>query len=421
MIQPAQPTTTRRPYTGWVVMAGVWAVDFSIPLMGFSLGVMLPEMTRDLSLRPVEAGLLGSSMFLAFALGSLPASIWLSRFSPRRVTLLAILGMAAFSLLQGLAPSYELLLVARFLFMAAVVCRVQAAFLLIQQWFEGARIATVNGITVGVFGLGQMAAIGGTPFLLLLVGNWRGVYLALAGSYLAILLLWIAVGREQAYRNQPSPGPQKAASPLAVLRRHPALWLVASCQVGGAMAFSSFLTFFPTYGVTSLGLSLATAGALLTVFPLGQVLGSFSAGPLSNLLKRRKPLIVVPGFVMPLAYLAILNVPSPATMVPFLLVLGVCGAIVVPILFTIPYDLGLAPREVVVALGLMQTITPFGAALGPVTIGAIQEATGSLPLALSIVLPLSVTVGILALFLPETSPLRRQRSQAPVREAESAS
>ena len=175
------------------------------------------------------------------------------------------------------------------------------------------------------------------------------------------------------------------------------------------MAFAAFLTYFPTYAITSLGLSLAAAGGLLALFPVGQVLGALSAGPLSNLVKRRKPFIVVPGFVLPLTYLAILNISSPAVMIPFLLLLGICGAIVVPILFTIPYDLGLAPREVVVSLGIMQTITPLGASLGPILVAGIQEATGLLPLALAIVLPLSVSLGIVGLFLPETSPLRLGR------------
>jgi len=77
-------------------------VDLSIPLMGFSLGIMLPQMTQDLSLLQIEAGFLGSSMFLSFVLGSLPASIWLSRYSHKLVTAFAIVCMGLFSLCQAM-------------------------------------------------------------------------------------------------------------------------------------------------------------------------------------------------------------------------------------------------------------------------------------------------------------------------------
>ena len=92
--------------------------------------------------------------------------------------------------------------------------------------------------------------------------------------------------------------------------------------------------------------------------------------------------------------------------VPFAMLLllgaGICAMVVPPILSTIPLDMGLAPREVAVALGLMRTMFPLGATLGPVLVGTIQESTGSLFLGLSVVAPLAVTLFLGGKFLPET-------------------
>lgn len=393
---------------GWVVMGVLWLLDLSIPLMILSLGIVLPELRRDLSISPVQAGLLGAAPFVAFAAGSLPASLWLSRFSPKRVTLLAALGMAGSAVLQATAPTVEMLLLGRFLFMASVVSRNQAEFLILQQWFAGPRIAMINGITVGMFGLGQVLAVAGTPVLLAL-GGWRGFYLSLTALYLAIVLLWQVLGRERAYRN---PGHRDSGSRVSLadtLRRHPMLWLLATSQFGGGIAFASFFTFFPTYAVDSVGYSLTEIGSLFAAFPIGGVVGSLSAGPISNVIGRRRPLIVLPGLLMPVLFVSILAVQSPVAMVPLLFVLGFCASVIVPIIFTIPYDLGLGPREVVVAVGLVMTITPAGSALGPVLVGAIQQGTGSLGLALRVVLPMAVTVGVIGLLLPETSPDRQKR------------
>ena len=79
-----------------------------------------------------------------------------------------------------------------------------------------------------------------------------------------------------------------------------------------------------------------------------------------------------------------------------------CAKAVPPILSTIPLDMRLAPREVAVAIGLMRTLFPMGATLGPLIVGAIQESTGSLFLGLSIVTPLAFTLFLGGKFLPET-------------------
>lgn len=408
LAQSTAPATSRY---GWVVMAALWTLDGSVTIMIFIIGIVLPDLREEMGIRPVQAGLLGSAFFIAMTLLSLPAAIWLSRFSPKRVTLLATFGMAGMAFAQGLAPSYWIFMAARLGFMFLAVSRIQAEVLLIQQWFSGTRIATLNSITVGSFGIGQIVAIGGIPLLLPLLGGWRGVHIALAGVYLVVAIAWLVVGREREYQRNAESPPQNGSSPLGALRRHPVLFLLASTQIGGAIAWASFLTFFPTYGVEVHGLTLVAVGSLFVVFPIGGVIGAFSAGYLSNLARRRKPFIFIPGFLMPVLYLGVLTV-SPSGWIPLLIALGFTSSMIVPIVLTFPYDLGLSPREVTVAVGLVRTITPLGATLGPILTGVLQETTGSLELALTIILPVSVTVGIIGLFLPETSPLRRRRREA---------
>ena len=75
-----------------------------------------------------------------------------------------------------------------------------------------------------------------------------------------------------------------------------------------------------------------------------------------------------------------------------------------PILATIPLDMGLAPREVAVALGLMRTLFPLGATTGPILVGMIEEQTGSLELGLTIMAPLALSLFIAGIILPETGP-----------------
>ena len=394
----------------WVVMGALWALDGTSTIMIFLIGVALPDIRQDFDIRPVQEGFLGSAFFIALTTLSLPAAIWLSRYSPRMVTLLALIAMAIAAVLQGIAPSYWVLLAARLLFMYALVARTQAEVLLIQQWFSGPRIAMLNSVTVASFGLGQLAAIGAVPLLMPLVGGWRGVHILLAVVYVIVAIAWFIVGRERAYHYTPdesSPAYREApvGGPTSVLRRRPVLFVLASTQFGGAMAWASFITFFPTFGVEERGMSLVAVGIIFAAFPVGGTIGALTVAYLSNRARRRKPFIFVPGFIMPVLYVTIMLI-TPGAWLPFLIALGIMTTSVVPIVLTFPYDLQLRPREVAVAVGLVRTITPFGSAIGPILTGTLQEVTGSLETALLIVLPISVSVGIIGLMLPETHPAR---------------
>ncbi len=419
-------------------MGALWALDGTSTIMIFLIGVALPEIRDDFQMRPVQEGFLGSAFFIALTTLSLPSAIWMSRFSPRLVTLLALVGMSAAAVMQGFAPNYWMLLAGRLLFMYALVSRTQAEVLLIQQWFRGPRIATLNSVTVASFGLGQLVAIGAVPLIMPYIGGWRGVHLLLAAVYAAVTVAWLIVGRERSYQYTPreaapagrGTGPA-AGGPAGVLRRHPMLFVLASTQFGGAIAWASFITFFPTFALEERGLSLVTVGLLFSAFPIGGTIGSLSVSIFSNMARRRKPFIFVPGFIMPVLYLTIMSLSPESRFlawlplesremgswalawVPFLIALGMMTTAVVPMVLTVPYDMQLQPREVAVAVGLVRTITPLGSAIGPILAAVLHEVTGSLETALFIVLPVSVSVGLIGLLLPESHPSRnRSPSQA---------
>ena len=73
-----------------------------------------------------------------------------------------------------------------------------------------------------------------------------------------------------------------------------------------------------------------------------------------------------------------------------------------PIVSTIPFDMKLSPREITVALGLNRTLFPFAAAIGPFLVGIIGESSGSLALGLVVTSPLSVTLLVCGILIPET-------------------
>lgn len=383
-------------------MGHLWGMDFVNNMVFFSLGVMVPIWREDLGLTPTQAGLLGTASFMGFGLMALPASIWLTRYSPKLITLIASLGMAVFTMLQAASPGAVLLMLARLGFVICSAARIQLQVMLIQQWFRPRLYATVNSLDYGTRSTGQVIALAATPGLVMLLGSWRSHYFLIGVLLLFITLSWVFMGRERRVRPEGDAAMRHGPNPAGVLRRSKTMWMVATAQIGVAICFGSFLTFYPTYAIDKLDISLETAGLLMSAFPVGGVCGTLASGPLSQWAGRRKPFVFIPGFLLPIAYSLLLQ----ATSVPFaavvLFTVGVCAMSTAPILFTIPMDLRLPHREVAVAQGLMRTLFPFSAMWGPLFVGLVQEGTGSLFIGLMIVAPLNITLFINGVLMPET-------------------
>ncbi len=383
-------------------MPHLWAMDQVNNLVFFSLGVMVPLWMDELSLTPTQAGLLGTVGFMGFGLMALPASIWLTRYSPKLVTLLACLGMAASTIIQALAPGPLLLMLGRLLFVMLAAARIQIQVMFIQQWFRPRLYAAINSLDFGNRSIGQTLSLAAAPALILLLGGWRGYYFLCAALLLLVTMSWVFLGRESRSGEGTGPPPPQVGNPAGVLRRHKALWIVASAQIGVAICFGSFLTFYPTYSIDKLGISLETAGLLMSAFPVGGIVGTLASGPLSQWAGRRKPFIWVPGLVLPASYILLLQASSLPVATLCLFSAGVAAMAVPPVIFTIPMDMRLPHREVAVAQGLMRTLFPFSAMWGPLFVGLMQEATGSLFIGLMIVAPLNITLFVNGVLMPET-------------------
>ena len=392
----------RQPFYSWIVMGQLWGMDMMNVMVFASIGVLLPYWQEDMGVSPLEAGMLGAAGFLGFGVMALPASIWLTRYNPRLVTLVAALLMAVMALGQALAPTVAVLILTRFGFVLVAVCRIQIQVIFIQQWFQPRLYAMINSLDFGNRSLGQTIGVAAAPPLIGLLGSWRDSYLAVAIVLTALSIVWVFFGRERRRTQQEGGPPPQVGNPAGVLRRHKVLWLIAGCQMGMAVVFASFLTFYPLYAIESLGISETLAGLTMGFFFVGSVFGSLAAGPLSQIIGRRKPFIWVPGLVLPLCYIALLQVDSVTYAMMLLFLAGVCAMAVPPIIATIPLDMRLPPREVAVAIGLTRTLFPFSATIGPLVVGAIAGITGSLFTGLLIVSPMAITLFIGGKLMPET-------------------
>ena len=388
---------------GWMVMSGFWMSSLVIPMVAVSLGIMLPDMTVELSITPIQAGLLGSAFFIGTATASLPASIYLSRYSPKKVVALALLMAALLAFVQGNAANFYILMLARLLFTLTMVSRAQAEIILIKQWFGLRQFAFVVSLAVGILSTGNLLGVGITAWLMDIFSGWRNVYYFLGIVLLIEMFIWIAVGKDKPDIDiSIEPDANEDNSPSRVLFGNKTVWILAICPTGAALAFGSVMTFWPTYALETLNLDLKTVGLLMTLFPVGGTVASFLGGPLSEKAGQRKIFIWLPGLLLPIIYIFLFTTTSTTVTATLLLLAGWNAMIWVPVLRTIQFDLGFAPRETAVVVGLSMTIIPVGGAIGPPMVGLIQEISGSLQYGLLGIALFPITLVVGGLLIPET-------------------
>jgi MFS family permease len=155
--------------------------------------VISKDLAGEFSLTSADLGFLTSTYLLAFAAFQLPLGVLLDRYGPRRVVAALLCSAAAGALVFALAKNLVTLSVGRALIGLGVSAGLMGAIKAFSIWFPLSRLATLNGLYLGVGGLGALAATAPAEALVEGLG-WRGMFLMLSAlSVVAALLVFFVV------------------------------------------------------------------------------------------------------------------------------------------------------------------------------------------------------------------------------------
>ncbi len=376
-----------RPSYGWVVI-GLWLAS---TLTGFvvvyNIGILMPSIAEDLGLSPGQQGLLGSAAFWGNVALTIPLGWWTSRFSPKAVIASTLALGTALVFLQGWSPAFVVLLMGRLGFGVALLAMEPPGAALIHQWFPPHRIVFVNSIANAMFGITMGLGLMATPLILAaLGGDWRTVLYVSGAVYALLTVAWLALGRERgAGRARRAPGSaEPSAAPAhdrASLWRtltHRDLLLASTGMAGAVLAWSAFLSFFPTLMLERHGVSLAWSGGLLA---LNLAVGGVSGLVMAHFATRTRvlsPVLVALGIAMTAGYAAMTLTGDLRLLVVFAAVSGLSGAYF-PLLYSAAFQLrGVPSYRIPVAVAAIMTAVSLGTVCGPMLVGYLQEAMGEL-------------------------------------------
>jgi predicted MFS family arabinose efflux permease len=280
-----------------------------------ALGVVGPELARDLG---EGNGLLGSAngvFFLALALVQIPVGLALDRFGPR-LTVAFLVPLALLGALgQALAPDAGMFLVARFLLGLGCAASFMASVVLCSRWYGGEALTTALS---RVFALSQAGILlAGAPFAAAAEWlGWRGAY-ALGGVLTLLLgLLWWAWVKDNPPDRPPPVRPRESLGDALLgqfqVWRTPGLLPVLSMHAVGYAGMATVLAVWAgPYLAEVHGLAPGPRGAVLLAMGLALSAGLLTIGPLERRLNTRKWLVVVLCLAVILVLAALAAWPRP--------------------------------------------------------------------------------------------------------------
>ncbi|RNC29889.1 MAG: putative sulfoacetate transporter SauU [Candidatus Dichloromethanomonas elyunquensis] len=264
-----------------------------------STAVLAPDLTKAFGIDSAALGFFGSLYFYAYALGQLPAGILADHWGIRK-TIALVLFAAVGSVVVASAPNFQIALVGRFLIGLGAGFVYVPAVRMINDWFKSSELGTFTGIMVAIGNSGSFASAGPFVALIAMMG-WRGS-MNLAG----VVLLVVAVVGYLFIRSKPadiggaSPaeieGKAVASSAkigigesLKMVSKSHAFWtiVVMFCAMYGSIMGFQGLWAGP-YLMNVFGMTKPQAGALLSLIPLGMIVGCPLSGFISDKLKNRK-------------------------------------------------------------------------------------------------------------------------------------
>lgn len=293
-----------RPLLAWSLGALFFFYAF---VQRVSPSVMVGDLMRDFGVGAAILGNLSAFYFYAYAILQIPVGVLMDRIGPRRLmtaaAALCAVGSLLFAVSDALAGAYA----GRLLIGAGAAFSWIGVLTVVGQWFPPARFALFAGLAQAA---GMAGAVFGQAPLSLAVGavGWRGALAAVAAAGLVLaVFLWIVV-RDRPHAASSAVG---IGTSLGIVLRNRN---TALCAVFCGAMTAPILSFAGLWAVPYLsavyGLERAQAAAVASLMFVGWGISSPIMGLLSDLMGRRKPLMIAGAVVATVSLVALFYAPG---------------------------------------------------------------------------------------------------------------
>ncbi|MEZ5853540.1 MAG: MFS transporter [Hyphomicrobiaceae bacterium] len=381
--------TARRQQRSWrllAITAVLFALGFTNLFLRSSLGVMAPELAREVDLGPAALSAVASAFFFAYAIMQVPVGMLLDRFGGR----ITIAGMLLFTTAGAAtfagAHSVAMLSLGRVLMGIGCAGVFTGAFYVLALWLPQSSVVQRMGWLNSFAAVGTLSATTPLAALISLIG-WRQSYvLFTVGVALLLVSIWVIV------RDGPPGAPAHAARSegLAdVIRgvgqalRQPGMWRLLLT----GLPISSSSTITGVWGAPFLrdvyGLDAIQRGNVLLAMALCAISGHTLMGLIAQKTNSVKTALIFGtlGVITAMGTLAALDHPPVVVVTALLAAMGLLASFPMVVF---AHARGLVPPQLMgrglaaANMGVMMAIASMQIVFGAI-VGAFTEPGGTPP------------------------------------------
>jgi len=390
----------------YVVLALLCAAALSAYVARNCIGVAEANVSEELGLSLEQMGWVMGSFFWSYALMQIPGA-WLGqRWGSRRALAFYAVVWSLATLGMGVAGGMVTLLTARIVLGMAQAGLFPCSINTISHWIPGSRTAMASGLLGGFMSIGGVIANALTGLLL----YWSLSYHLIFALYALPGVLW-GVAFYVWFRDRP--GQHRCVNPaeLALITAErstdadwtnpaeptpwrrivtsPAMWFICGQQFLRSVGYVFYATWFPKFLTETRGVSIAEAGLLSSLPLVAIIVGSPVGGVIVDAVWNRThsrrwsrqamgvvSMLLCGGLIFA-AYFANSSITAVLLISAGSFWAGAAGSCG----YAITIDMG--GNHVPTVFGIMNMIGNFGAAVCPVVVAWIVEATdGNWPIVL---------------------------------------
>ncbi len=256
-----------------------------------SVGVIAPDLARELTLSAAEIGLLSSTFFFSFAAAQIPLGVCLDRYGAKICMLVCAAIATAGAVLFAIGTNPGTLIAARVLMGAGSCCYLMGPLALYAKRYPPERFGTLVGFQLGIGTLGTLLATAPLAWSAASIG-WRASFLAIAGLMIFAGILVALAVRE----DEPAAGHavhhETIRESIAGLRQALRVRSMGQLFFCHLAAYSSFVLVVGLWGGPYLthiyGYGLIERGDMLFAAVVAQIVAAFLYGPTDRIFRSYK-------------------------------------------------------------------------------------------------------------------------------------